>query len=433
MDSNEIDEIDRKSDEEKNAGRRSGLLQGFLLGVLLMLAICSVGVAVIYRNGMLIINTDSGIYMNSRSDSAYENMGMGSKAAQKLNLIDKVLDSFYFDDVDDEQVLDNICKAYVNSYGDKYTTYYTAEEYAKFNEANSGEYCGIGVVVRKNDDGNILVVEPYEGSPGKEAGIRKNDVIISVNGEAIADEDISDIVARIKGKEGTTVDVGIKREGVDDTINMTITRRKVEVKTVTYEMLENSIGYISIDEFDKVTAQQFKKGYDELKSQGMKGLIVDIRSNPGGLLSTVIDMLDEILPDGLILYTEDKYGKRVEYNGTNPNVADVPIAVLVDGGSASASEIFAGAIQDYGIGTIIGTQTFGKGIVQETRRMSDGSAIKFTISKYYTPKAQDIHGRGITPDVVVELSEEFKNLTEYDEKKDNQLQTAISVLQEKIN
>ncbi len=432
MDSNEIDEIDRKSDEEKNAGRRSGLLQGFLLGVLLMLAICSVGVAVIYRNGMLIINTDSGIYMNSRSDSAYENMGMGSKAAQKLNLIDKVLDSFYFDDVDDEQVLDNICKAYVNSYGDKYTTYYTAEEYAKFNEANSGEYCGIGVVVRKNDDGNILVVEPYDGSPGKEAGIRKNDVIISVNGEAIADKDLSNIVARIKGKEGTTVDVGIKREGVDDTINMTITRRKVEVKTVTYEMLENSIGYISIDEFDKVTAQQFKNGYDDLKSQGMKGLIVDIRSNPGGLLSTVIDMLDEILPDGLILYTEDKYGKRVEYNGTNPNVADVPIAVLVDGGSASASEIFAGAIQDYGIGTIIGTQTFGKGIVQETRRMSDGSAIKFTISKYYTPKAQDIHGRGITPDVVVELSEEFKNLTEYDEKKDNQLQTAISVLQEKI-
>lgn len=433
MDSNEIDEIDRKSDEEKNAGRRSGLLQGFLLGVLLMLAICTVAVAVIYRSGMLIINTDSGIYMNGRSDSAYENMGMGSKAAQKLNLIDKVLDDFYFDDVDDEKVLDNICKAYVNSYGDKYTTYYTAEEFAKFNEANSGEYCGIGVVVRKNDDGNILVVEPYEGSPGKEAGIRKNDVIISVNGEAIADEDISDIVARIKGKEGTTVDVGIKREGVDDTINMTITRRKVEVKTVEYKMVENSIGYISIDEFDKVTAQQFKKGYDELKSQGMKGLIVDIRSNPGGLLSTVIDMLDEILPDGLILYTEDKYGKRVEYNGTNPNVADVPIAVLVDGGSASASEIFAGAIQDYGIGTIIGTQTFGKGIVQETRRMSDGSAIKFTISKYYTPKAQDIHGRGITPDVVVELSEEFKNLTEYDEKKDNQLQTAISVLQEKIN
>ncbi len=433
MDSNEIDEIDRKSDEEKNAGRRSGLLQGFLLGVLLMLAICTVAVAVIYRSGMLIINTDSGIYMNGRSDSAYENMGMGSKAAQKLNLIDKVLDDFYFDDVDDEKVLDNICKAYVNSYGDKYTTYYTAEEFAKFNEANSGEYCGIGVVVRKNDDGNLLVVEPYEGSPGKEAGIRKNDVIISVNGEAIADEDISDIVARIKGKEGTTVDVGIKREGVDDTINMTITRRKVEVKTVEYKMVENSIGYISIDEFDKVTAQQFKKGYDELKSQGMKGLIVDIRSNPGGLLSTVIDMLDEILPDGLILYTEDKYGKRVEYNGTNPNVADVPIAVLVDGGSASASEIFAGAIQDYGIGTIIGTQTFGKGIVQETRRMSDGSAIKFTISKYYTPKAQDIHGRGITPDVVVELSEEFKNLTEYDEGKDNQLQTAISVLQEKIN
>ena len=188
------------------------------------------------------------------------------------------------------------------------------------------------------------------------------------------------------------------------------------------------MGLITISEFDKVTAQQFKEAYAQLETLGMKGLVIDIRSNPGGLLNVVVDMLDEILPDGLIVYTEDKYGNRQEYNGSNPDVIDVPLAVLVNGESASASEIFAGAVQDYGAGTIIGTQTFGKGIVQTIRRMSDGSAIKYTMAKYFTPKGQDIHGHGVTPDIVEELSDEFNNLTEYDASKDNQLQKAIEVI-----
>lgn len=410
---------------------RSGVIQGLLIGSFTMLAICAVVIAAAVKKGYIRPDTDGSIYI--QSETYDENTGIGTEAEQKLNLIDQALNDFYFDDVDDSKVLDDIYKAYVNAYGDKYTVYYTADEYAKIQESSNGAYYGIGVVVRKNDDGTILVVEPYDGAPGKEAGMRKNDVIVTVNGESVADQDLNSVVAKIKGDEGTTVNIGIRRDGSDDITELTVTRRKVEIKTVAYEMLDDSVGLITISEFDKVTAQQFKEAYAQLKTQGMKGLVIDIRSNPGGLLNVVVDMLDEILPDGLIVYTEDKYGSRQEYNGSNPNVIDVPLAVLVNGESASASEIFAGAVQDYGVGTIIGTQTFGKGIVQTIRRMSDGSAIKYTMAKYFTPKGQDIHGHGVTPDIVEELSDEFNNLTEYDASKDNQLQKAIDVVREKIN
>lgn len=405
---------------------RSGVIQGLLIGSFTMLAICAVVIAAAVKKGYIRPDTDGSIYIQSETYDG--NTGIGTEAEQKLNLIDQTLNDFYFDDIDDSKVLDNIYKAYVNAYGDKYTVYYTADEYAKMQESSNGAYYGIGVVVRKNDDGTILVVEPYDGAPGKEAGMRKNDVIVTVNGESVADQDLNSVVAKIKGDEGTTVNIGIRRDGSDDITELTVTRRKVEIKTVAYEMLDDSVGLITISEFDKVTAQQFKEAYAQLETLGMKGLVIDIRSNPGGLLNVVVDMLDEILPDGLIVYTEDKYGNRQEYNGSNPDVIDVPLAVLVNGESASASEIFAGAVQDYGAGTIIGTQTFGKGIVQTIRRMSDGSAIKYTMAKYFTPKGQDIHGHGVTPDIVEELSDEFNNLTEYDASKDNQLQKAIEVI-----
>lgn len=405
---------------------RSGVIQGLLIGSFTMLAICAVVIAAAVKKGYIRPDTDGSIYIQSETYDG--NTGIGTEAEQKLNLIDQTLKDFYFDDIDDSKVLDNIYKAYVNVYGDKYTVYYTADEYAKIQESSNGAYYGIGVVVRKNDDGTILVVEPYDGAPGKEAGMRKNDVIVTVNGESVADQDLNSVVAKIKGDEGTTVNIGIRRDGSDDIAELTVTRRKVEIKTVAYEMLDDSVGLITISEFDKVTAQQFKEAYAQLETLGMKGLVIDIRSNPGGLLNVVVDMLDEILPDGLIVYTEDKYGNRQEYNGSNPDVIDVPLAVLVNGESASASEIFAGAVQDYGAGTIIGTQTFGKGIVQTIRRMSDGSAIKYTMAKYFTPKGQDIHGHGVTPDIVEELSDEFNNLTEYDASKDNQLQKAIEVI-----
>ena len=192
-------------------------------------------------------------------------------------------------------------------------------------------------------------------------------------------------------------------------------------------MRENDIGYILISQFDTVTTNQFKSALDDLTAQGMKGLVIDIRSNPGGVLGIVVDMLDEILPDGLIVYTQDKDGNKTEYKGSNKNELTVPLAVLVDGNSASASEIFAGAVQDYGIGKIIGTQTFGKGIVQTIRPMTDGSAIKYTIAKYFTPKGQDIHGNGVTPDIVIEYEPSD------DGSVDNQLEAAMDYVKSQIN
>ena len=236
---------------------RSGVIQGLLIGSFTMLAICAVVIAAAVKKGYIRPDTDGSIYIQSETYDG--NTGIGTEAEQKLNLIDQTLKDFYFDDIDDSKVLDNIYKAYVNAYGDKYTVYYTADEYAKIQESSNGAYYGIGVVVRKNDDGTILVVEPYDGAPGKEAGMHKNDVIVTVNGESVADQDLNSVVAKIKGDEGTTVNIGIRRDGSDDITELTVTRRKVEIKTVAYEMLDDSVGLITISEFDKVTAQQFKE------------------------------------------------------------------------------------------------------------------------------------------------------------------------------
>jgi carboxyl-terminal processing protease len=404
-----------------------GILQGTVLGLVLMLALVSVaGYAAIDR-GYVKLGQQGEIYVQDVATDSGD--GIGTLAEGKLNAMEDVLASFYFDDVDEETLLDGIYKGYLSSFGDKYTTYYTAEEYSALKESDSGAYYGIGAVVRKNEDGSVKVVEPYDGSPAKEAGLLVDDAIIAVNGKSVLDMDLSNVVAEIKGDENTYVELELRRDGVEGTLKLSVQRRRIELQTVEYEMLKDSIGYIEVLEFDEVTANQFINAYTQLKSQGMEGLVVDIRSNPGGMLSTVVSMLDYILPDGLIVYTEDKYGKRTEYKGSDSNVIDVPLAVLVNGESASASEIFAGAVQDYGIGAIIGTTTFGKGIVQVIRPMTDGSAIKYTVSKYYTPKGQDIHGNGVKPDIEVELSDEFKELTEYDADKDDQLQTAIQYLE----
>ena len=339
--------------------------------------------------------------------------------------MDSVLDTFYFDDVDEETAKDNIYKAYLSSYGDKYTVYYTADEYKSLLESTTGKFSGIGAVCQKMDNGTILITEAYEEAPAYKAGIRKGDYVSKVEGQDITDIDLSTAVALIKGEKGTSVHLEVIRD--DTTFECDVVRDDIDIRTVSYSMRENDIGYILISQFDTVTTNQFKSALDDLTAQGMKGLVIDIRSNPGGVLGTVVDMLDEILPDGLIVYTQDKDGNKTEYKGSNKNELTVPLAVLVDGNSASASEIFAGAVQDYGIGKIIGTQTFGKGIVQTIRPMTDGSAIKYTIAKYFTPKGQDIHGNGVTPDIVIEYEPSD------DGSVDNQLEAAMDYVKSQIN
>mgnify|MGYP004512478035 FL=1 len=402
------DEYKQNKPEKKSSV--GSLLLGILLGIIISVTLVVAGLTGLVGTGFFHISAD-GIYVTGTSSD--DSDGIGSKVEAKLNALDSVLSNkFYFDDVDDEKAANSIYKAYLSSYGDKYTVYYTPEEYKSLVESTSGTFYGIGAVCQKSDEGGIVIVEPYEDAPAYKAGIRKGDRVIKVDGKDIMDMDLSAAVAIIKGDRGTKVTLTVIRDG--QTMDISIKRDAVNIKTVDYEMREDSIGYIVISQFDDVTTEQFKSALTDLQNQGMKGLIIDVRSNPGGVLSVVVDIVDEIVPKGLIVYTEDVDGNRKEYNGKSSNELSIPIAVLVDGNSASASEIFAGALQDYGKAKIIGTQTFGKGIVQTIQPLTDGSAIKYTIAKYYTPKGQDIHGHGVTPDIVVEYDGSVDSDNQYD-------------------
>lgn len=399
-----------KRNTPKKKSSVGSLLLGILLGIIISVTLVVAGLTGLVGSGFFHISTD-GIYVTGTSSN--DSDGIGSKVEAKLNALDSVLsDKFYFDNVDDETAANNIYKAYLSSYGDKYTVYYTPEEYKSLMESTSGTFYGIGAVCQKSDEGGIVIVEPYSNAPAYKAGIRKGDRVIKVDGKDIMDMDLSAAVALIKGDKGTQVKLTVVRDG--QTMDFSITRDAVNIKTVDYEMREDSIGYIIISQFDDVTTEQFKDALTDLQNQGMKGLVIDVRSNPGGVLSVVVDIVDQIVPKGLIVYTEDVDGNRKEYNGKSNNELSIPIAVLVDGNSASASEIFAGALQDYGKAKIIGTQTFGKGIVQTIQPLTDGSAIKYTIAKYYTPKGQDIHGHGVTPDIVVEYDSNADGDNQYD-------------------
>lgn len=407
--------------KKKSQGFASGMIIGavsaFMAVILLILSVAAVCIA----KGYIHIGVNGDVYI--QSDAVTDSDGIGSEVEGKLNAIDFVLESFYFGDVDDETAKDNIYKAYLSSYGDKYTMYYTADEYKALKESTNGKFYGIGAVCQLSGEGGVLLVDVYDNGAGYQAGLRSGDRVVNVDGRDITDMELSSAVALIKGDKGTSVTLEVIRG--TERLTFSAVRDAVEAKTVSYTLLDNNIGYLSISQFEEVTTKQFKAAVEDLQSQGMKGLVIDIRNNPGGLLDTVVGMLKYMLPDGLIVYTEDKQGNRKEYKGQDNDEFNLPLAVIVNGNSASASEIFAGAIQDYGKGTIIGTQTYGKGIVQTVKPLTDGSAIKFTIAKYFTPKGQDIHGKGVTPDMVVEY--------DTDADVDTQLDAAIKNVEAQIN
>jgi carboxyl-terminal processing protease len=351
----------------------------------------------------------------------------------KLTFLEMLVDNYYLEGVDPKVYADGIYKGFIGSLNDPYSTYYTAEEYKALMESSSGVYHGIGATVSQNvKTGVITIVKPFKTGPAYEAGLLPGDIIYMVEGEEVTGVDLTEVVSKMKGEEGTKVRISILREGETKPMEFTITRRQIEVPTIEYQMLDNKIGYIVISEFDEITVSQFKEAIDKLEEKGMRGLVIDVRNNPGGLLEAVCRMLDRLLPKGLLVYTEDKYGNRVEEKAEDAQKLKVPLAVIINGQSASASEIFAGAVQDYEIGTIVGTTSFGKGIVQKVIPLTDGTAVKLTISKYFTPKGRNIHGTGITPDVEIELNEELLKEIEIPIEKDNQLQKAIETVEEKI-
>lgn len=289
---------------------------------------------------------------------------------------------------------------------------------------------GIGAVLQKEDGGGAKVVQLYEGGPGEQAGLKTGDVIKAVDGTDVTEKETSDIASMVRDSDKDFVTLTIQREDEEKTQNIKVEIRDVEIQTVSHEMLVGDTGYIRISEFSEVTSDQYKKAFADLKDQGMKKLVVDLRDNPGGLLTAVCGVLRQILPEGLIVYTEDKNGKREEETCDGKNELTMPLAVLVNGNSASASEIFAGAVKDYGIGTIVGTTTYGKGVVQTIQPLTDGSAVKITIAKYFTPKGNDINKKGITPDVEAELSGDITDWAELTHEEDTQLQTALKELEQ---
>lgn len=415
-----MNELEENQQTVKKSGFGRGLIFGVIAGLSVAILAGVVLLNVFYHKGFVHIGVNGEIYVQDTATT--EDEGIGSEVEAKLNAMDSLMDLFYMEDVDTDTAKEMIYKAYLASYGDKYTVYYTPDEYQSLVESTTGKFYGIGAVCQKSDDGAVLVIDAYEDAPAYAAGLRNGDKITTVDGTDITDMDLSSAVALIKGEKGTSVHLDAVRD--DAAFSVDVVRDEIKAQTVEYEMRENQIGYLSVSQFEDVTTQQYKDALQVLEDEGMQALVIDLRDNPGGVLDTVVKMLDYTLPDGLIVYTENKSGKRTEYKGKDGDELDIPIAVLVNGNSASASEIFAGAMQDYGKGKIIGTQTFGKGIVQTIKPLTDGSAVKLTTAKYYTPNGQNIHGQGVTPDIAVEQGT--------DENEDTQWNTAVEYLIEEM-
>ena len=359
----------------------------------------------------------------------YNGVLSDSSHVQKIEYLEKLIDQEYLGEVDNDEMAEGVYAGLVYGLGDVYSRYYTADEYAQETASTDGAYAGIGVSIQKNKNGGVQIAECYEGGPGAEAGLQTGDVITAINDTDVTDMELSDVVSLIRENKDKTIVLTVFRENEEKSREISVDVTDVELPSVFGEMLDKKTGYIQITQFTGVTPQQYKDMFAELKDKGMERLVIDLRDNPGGLLTSVCDILREILPEGLIVYTEDKDGNREEETCDGKNKLDMPLAVLVNENSASASEIFAGAVQDHGVGTIVGTTTYGKGVVQELRQLSDGSAVKLTVSNYYTPNGNSINKVGIKPDVEVKLASVLLNKDEITHEEDNQLQKALNVIE----
>lgn len=415
---------DRKEEGKKDRRHfRNGMFTGILLCLFILCCVYTVKqLCDLHR-----IRMDN--IARRKEESEPESL-VSDVTTDKLEVIEKAISEYYYQkDVSTEDMIDGMYQGVVAALGDPYSTYYTEEDLEDLMQQTEGIYYGIGAYVGMDaQTGMAYISGVFEGTPAEESGLRDGDVIYMVNEEPMQGMELSEIVGKIKGEEGTKVHLTIYREGENDYLQIDVERRKIESPTVKYELYDNKTGYIQITEFDEITVSQFQDAMAELRSEEMEGLILDLRANPGGNLSAVVEIARQLLPEGLIVYTEDREGNRTEYSCDGKHVFDKPLVVLINGYSASASEILAGAIKDYGIGELIGTTTFGKGIVQKVMSLSDGTALKLTVSTYFTPKGNNIHGIGVEPDEVYEFdSEEY-----YENGYDNQLEHAKAVIAERI-
>ena len=407
-----------------------GLFTGLIMSLLVVSSVYVVNrIQYAHKSGQTVgLHTREESQENTDGESV-TGEAVNEDTVAKMKVIENVIDTyFYKEDVDKDAMVDGIFKGMVESLGDPYSEYYSKEELESLYQDSFGVYYGVGAYVSLDTTTGLAKVSGIiADSPAEEADLRAEDIIYKVDDVDVTGMSLQETVSLIKGDENTTVKLTLIRDGKE--IEKEVTRRKVESPTVKFEMLDDGMAYIQITEFDTVTVDQFTEAMAMARGNDMKGLILDLRSNPGGNLSSVVSIAKQMLPTGLIVYTEDRDGNREEYSCDGSKELDVPMVVLVNGNSASASEILAGAIKDYGIGTLVGTTTFGKGIVQRPIELSDGSAVKLTISSYYTPNGINIHGIGIEPDVECEFdSERYYS----DEAYDNQLEKAKEVLLQKM-
>ncbi len=419
--------IERQDEPVK--GKHSGyFLGGMVTGMLVISLLFTCGYL-----GRTIYRLYKGRVVDTAAEGGSESV-VTADTFEKMQIIENAINEYYFyeDKIDEERIQEGIYKGMVNALGDPYSEYYSKEELEEVVNSNQGVSYGIGAYISMSKQMNIAMINGVmEGSPAEEAGLREGDIIYEVDGESTQGMSLTQVVSLVKGREGTTVELTIYREGEVDFQRMEIKRSKrLETNTVDSGMLEDAdnIGYLRIQEFDAVTVDQYTEAMAELRANGMEGMILDLRSNPGGDLNAVVEIARKILPEGLIVYTEDKQGTRKEYSCDGEKELDVPLVVLVNEYSASASEILAGAIQDYKKGTLVGTTTYGKGIVQQIHRLNDGTALKLTISAYYTPLGRNIHGTGIKPDIELEYDYEASEASG----SDNQVDKAIEILEQEI-
>ena len=369
------------------------------------------------------------------SESDFETM---KTFAQKYSKFEKLINythTNFLYEADDDLMLEGALKGMLSALGDPYTEYMTEKEFNSLLEQTKGSYEGIGVYITPSDDNRIMVVSPIEDTPAEKAGLKTGDKIIKINGTEYTADQMDDAIKIMKGMPNTSVNLTILRtdkDGNTQTFDIDVMRETIKLVTVKSAVVDNNIGYIRITTFDEQTAKDFKAQYNALQKQGIKGLVIDLRYNPGGIIDATVEISDMLIGEGYVTYTQTKAGER-EYYNSDKNKIDIPYVLLVNEGSASASEIMAGAVKDTKSGTLIGTKTFGKGIVQRIQRFdSDGSGVKMTISEYFTPSGVNIHGIGIEPDIVLELDENTKGYGSEFYDTDNQLKKAVEVLRQQI-
>ena len=419
-----VPKAERVSGEYIDSQIRKARNKGMIQGLLITLVIVLISAAVITGISVIKMFANNSIYatlLGSTTDSVLD-----KKAVDKINNLYGIIEKTYIKPVERETLQDGLYKGILEALDDPYSAYYNKEEFAKMMEGTSGTFEGIGAYLTQDPDTKeIVVVRAIKDSPAEKAGIVADDVVVEVDGEDITGQDIDVVVSKLRGPKGTDVNVGVRRKGEDETIRFDITRAKIDSISVDYEMFDDKMGYIAIADFADATADQFNEAMDDLEAQGMESLILDLRSNGGGYVDSAVAVADRLVKDGMIVSVKEKHGLSYKYEDAgDENYLKVPCVLLVDGNTASASEILTGALRDHDIATIMGTKTFGKGITQIILPLGDGSGVKVTNSEYFTPDGENVHEVGIEPDIEVELDyDKYK-----EEGVDNQLEEAKKYL-----